>query len=116
MAETRLFGSLCLVSRIFFFDTGCFAAKVAQVIKLCTPHFAASNHVDVIDDRGMQREYSLDAHAKTYLADGYGFTCSAVLSRYHDALKDLQAFLVAFLNADMYFDGITRLKRRDVLP
>ena len=112
--KTRLLCSLRFVSRVFFLDTCSLAPQIAKVIKLRTAHFAAANDVDVVDDRGMEREYSLNADAEAYLSNRDRFAGSAVFAGDHDAFKDLQAFLISFLNSYVHLDGVARLKGRDI--
>src|SRR5882762_2110489 len=51
-------------------NAGSLAAKFAQIIQPRAPHFALADHLDRADCRRMQRENSLDAHAKAHTADG----------------------------------------------
>ena len=63
---------------------------------------SAADDVDVVDHRRVQREDTLDADAKADLANRHGLAHAAVLACDADALKSLQAFLVAFLNPDVH--------------
>src|SRR5687768_7950368 len=110
-----LLAGLCLVACILFLNAGGLAAKLTEIVKLGTPHLAAADDVDVVDDRRVQREDAFDAHAEAHLADRNGLADAAVLAGYDDPLKNLQALLVAFLDADVHFDSVARLKSRNVL-
>lgn len=103
-----------LVAEIAFFNTSSLTAKITQVIKLRTTDAAATNDVDVIDDRRVKRENAFDADAEADLADGHRFTNTAMFAGDHDAFKNLNTFLVAFLDADVNLDGVARLERRNV--
>ena len=94
----KLFGRLRFVTRVAFLDTGRLAAEIAQVIELCPADLTATNDVDVVNDRCVKREDTLDAYAETYLADRDGLTYAAMLAGDTYALEGLQAFLVAFLD------------------
>src|SRR2546423_2422256 len=80
-ANSRGSSSIRTLPRIAFANAGSLAAKIAQVVKLGAANVALLHHVDVIDDRGMQRKDSFDADTKTGLANGYGFTHAAMLAR-----------------------------------
>ena len=81
-----------------------------------TTYFTTTYDIDVIYDRRVQREDSLDADAEANFSNGDALASSAMLAGDHDAFKNLKTFFVAFLNSDVDFDGITGLERRDVFP
>jgi hypothetical protein len=114
--EKALLRCLSLITCILFLDTGRFAAKITQVIKFRSANSTVTDNVDVIDYRSVQRKDALDADAKADLADGDRFTRAAVFAGDHNALKNLETFLVAFLDADVNLDGIARLERGDIFP
>ena len=88
------------------FEAGGFALQLAQVVKLGAAHFAGADHIDVVDDRSVDGEDALDAGAEADLADGDGFAHADILARDDGAFKRLQAFLVAFFDADVDANGI----------
>ena len=112
----RLLAGLCLVTCILFLDTCSLTAEVTQVVKLCAADASATNNVDMINNCRVQREDAFDADAEADLADGDRLTGSAVLAGDADALKDLEAFLVAFLDADVHLEGVARGKSGNVIP
>lgn len=114
VANTALFGSLCLVASIFFLDTCSLAAQVTQVIELCAADLAAADNIDVIDDRCVQRENALDTDAEADLSYCDRFTRTAVLAGDDNAFKNLKALLIRLLDADVHLDGVARLKSRNV--
>lgn len=105
-----------LVPGVFFLDPGGLTAEFTQVVELCPADTAAADDVNVIDDRCVKREDTLDADAEAHLADRHGLAGTAVLAGNHNALKDLDTLLVTFLDADVYLDGVAGLKGRDVVP
>src|SRR5207237_9873718 len=84
--------NISVLPRIAFANAGSLAAKIAQVVKLGAANVALLHHVDVIDDRGMQRKDSFDADTKTGLANSYGFTHAAVLTCDANPFECLQTF------------------------
>src|SRR5437660_5126424 len=80
-AHCRGASNISVLPRIAFANAGSLAAKIAQVVKLGAANVALLHHVDVIDDRGMQRKDSFDADTKTGLANGDGFTHATMLAR-----------------------------------
>lgn len=106
---------MSLATRISLFDTGCFAAKVAKIIKLSTANLTATNNVDVIDDRCVQREDTFDAYAEADLSHGYRLADAAMFASNANALERLQAFLCAFFDPDVNAKRIARLKCGNVL-
>jgi hypothetical protein len=89
------------VAEIAFFDTRRFTAQLTQVVKFRAAHTTAANDVDMIDDRRMERENSFNADAERDFANRHGFARAAVFAGDDDAFKNLQAFLVAFLDANV---------------
>ena len=68
----------------------------------------------MIDDRCVQREYTLDADAKADLTDSYSFADAAMLAGDTDALESLKTLFVAFFNTDVYAKRVARLKCRNI--
>ena len=78
-----LLGVLCSVV-LFLFDTGFLAGEVAEVENTCTTYLADFVHLDRIDERRCEGEYSLYTYAIGYLADSESLshTCTATLNDY----------------------------------
>src|SRR6185295_19436817 len=51
-------------------DTRRLSGAAAQIIELGPAHVAAADHLDMVDDRRIEREDALDAFAEADLADG----------------------------------------------
>src|SRR5436190_1578883 len=85
-----------------FFDAGGFAAEIPEVVELCASDPAMAFNLDLIDRRGVEGEHPLHADAARNLADGEHLPRPAALARDHDALEDLDALFVAFL--DLHVD------------
>jgi hypothetical protein len=110
LSRLLLFGAC-----VAFLDAGSLAAEVAKIIQLSTADLTTTDDIDVIDDSRVQREDALNTDAEAYLADGNGLADASVLTGDADALKGLEAFLVAFLDADVDTQRIARLKRRNAV-
>jgi hypothetical protein len=108
-------GFLALGPGIAFLNAGRLAAKVAKVIELGAAYLTTAYDVDMIDHRGVEREYAFDADAETDLANCHRLANAAVFAGDTDTLKGLQAFLVALLDPDVYAKRIARLKGGCVL-
>src|SRR5882724_177938 len=96
-----------------FTQTGGFASQLAQIIQLRAPHLRGAQDVDFVDDLGLDGEDSLDALSKADLADGEA-GLRAARPRNDNAFERLDAFLVAFLDLDLNFDGVSGAEVRDV--
>src|SRR6185503_10330287 len=104
-------GDVRVLTRVALANTGSLAAQVAQVIELRAANASLLHHVDVIDNRGVQRKNSFDADAKAGLAHGNRFARAAVFARNTDTFKSLQTlFGFRFLDAHVHAHGVTRLK------
>jgi hypothetical protein len=79
-------------------DAGGLALQLAQVVEARAPHVALRDHLDLLDARRVQREDALDADAVGDLADGERRARATAVLTDHDALEDLDALLVAFLD------------------
>src|SRR5215213_5820577 len=66
-------------------------AQPTKVVKLRAPDATTLNEIDMIDDRRMQRENSLDPNAETRLSHCDRFACAAMFACNHDAFKNLQS-------------------------
>ena len=116
--KSQIANKLCFclfVAEIAFFDARRFTAQITQVVKLRPAHTTAADDVDMIDNRRVEREDAFDADAERDLANRHGFTRAAVFAGDDDALKNLQALLVAFLDANVNLHGVARLKSRNII-
>jgi hypothetical protein len=86
-------------------------AQSAQIIKFCSAHASSFHEIDMIDDGCVQREDSLDAHAKAGLPHSDGFACAAMFPRDNDAFESLQSlFGLGFLDPNVNPNRIAWLK------
>jgi hypothetical protein len=92
----------------FFFNTGRFAAKATQIIKLRPADFTAPQNFDLIDPRGIYQESTLYAYSvsrdspyREILID------STVAPSHYHAFKNLDALLVAFYYPYAYPHRVT---------
>src|SRR3954453_11040461 len=94
-------------------DLGGLAAQVAQVVQLRAADVTAGDDLDLLEDRGVQREGALDAHAEGDLADGEAAADAAALDADHDALEDLDAGTVPLDDLHVDLDRVTGPEVRD---
>ena len=96
-------------------DLGLLAAQVAQVVELGAADVAAGDDLDLVDDRGVQREGALDADAEGDLADREGAADAGALDADADALEDLDAGAVALDDLDVHLEGVAGAELGDVV-
>src|SRR6476469_2471673 len=96
-------------------DLGCLAAQVAQVVQLRAADVTTGDDLDLLEDRGVQRERALDTDADGDLADGERAAHTGAVHADHDALEDLDAGAVALDDLDVDLDGVTGAEGRDVV-
>src|SRR5947208_5306929 len=90
-------------------------AQFAQVVQLGAPDVAAGHDLDLLHDRGVQREGPLDTDAEADLADREGLLQATTLAADHDTLEDLDAGPVALDDLDVHLHGVTGTEGRDVV-
>ena len=90
----------------------CFSCPLAQVVELCAPDFSAPDGLDIEDIRRMKWENAFDAFVIYDAPDSEILVDSPSLAAYHSSCKDLDAFLIAFLNPAVNIDYVTYLKMR----
>src|SRR5882762_3314333 len=93
-------------------DTGSLSTKFTQVVESGAAHLALADHFNRADGGGVQRKNALDTYAKAHPAHRERRTGRSALLGDHHAFERLQALLfllaVAFLQADIDTDGVTR--------
>src|SRR5262245_29368812 len=89
-------------------DAGRLAAQVTHIVELGPADVAARDDNDLLDDRAVNGEGPLDADAVADLADRERLTCATTLAAQHEALEHLDAGPVAFDDADVHLQGVTR--------
>src|ERR1043165_9588597 len=90
------------------FDACRFAPEVPEVVELCATDPAMAFHLDLVDRRRIQREHALDADTAGDLAHGEHLARAAALAGDDDALEDLDALFVAFLDLHVDLDRAAR--------
>ncbi len=103
-----------LLCSLYFFNPGSLTTQFADVIQLRPADSSGADDFDLVDDLGVQGENALHTMPKGNLADGEGGSDAAVFEANTNALEHLDAFLIAFLDFDVNFDGVTRIELRDV--
>src|SRR5262245_14373295 len=87
---------------------------VAQVVELGPPHVPAGDPLDLGDRGRMQGERALDADPVADLADLEGLTQARARAPDHDALEDLDAFLLPLDHPDVHLEGVAGSELGDV--
>ncbi|CVI56983.1 conserved hypothetical protein [Agrobacterium deltaense NCPPB 1641] len=93
-----------------FDDTGSLAATVAQVVELRAANLTAANDFNAFDQRGVDREYALDAFAVGNLANGEAFGKTAAGTGDANAFVSLNTGTVTFRHANVDAQGVARRK------
>src|SRR5580692_1234857 len=89
------------------------ATQRAEVVQLGAPNLGGTQQLHLVDHARALRENTLDALTEADLAHRKaGLRTSR--TRDHNPFKSLSTFLVAFLNLDVYADGVARNKLRKV--
>jgi hypothetical protein len=89
-----------------------FALKSAQIVQLGATHAAGANEIDVIDNRRVDGEDTLNALAEADLPNGDRLAQSGVISRDYSAFESLQPLFVTFPDANMDAYGVSRPELR----
>ncbi len=91
-------------------DAGGLAAEVAEIVEARAANATLANNVDRRDRWRVQWEDALHARAEADAAHGEAGAAGAALLGDHYAFEGLDAFLdlfaLAFLQADVYLDGV----------
>src|SRR5579885_2160233 len=114
----RRFGStrrFALLVVEFAFKPGLFTRKISQIIEFCAADLAAADDFDLVDHRGMDRKDPLHADAVGDLAHGETGFDGVSFAADDDALVDLDAFLVAFLDLGVDANRISHLEIGNLL-
>src|SRR3954452_17372681 len=97
-----------------FFDARGFTAEIQEVVELCAADPAMAFNLDAIDRGGVEREHALHADSAGDLAHGEHLAGAATLAGDDDALEDLDALFLAFLDLHVDFDRVTGGEVRNV--
>src|SRR4051794_41530376 len=92
-----------------------FSDPIAQVVQLCPADVATGGDLDLGDDRRVDREGALDAHAEADLADRERLPGTASLPADHDALEDLDALAGPLDHAHVNPQRVARGECRNVV-
>ena len=92
------------------FEPDGLARAITQIVQLGAPDLARPLDDDVGDPRRLKRELALDTLALDNAAHDEHFARSAAGPRDHEAVVDLDSFLVAFENSHVHIDGIADLE------
>ena len=90
------------------------AAKCAQVVELGATDVTAADELDVIDDRRVNREFTLDADLERDLADVERLADSVTVSADDHTLKNLNSAAVTFNNVYVNLHRVTDAEVGDV--
>src|ERR1043165_5394777 len=106
-----IFSDLTLAT---LFDARRFPSEVPEVVELCATDPAMAFHLDLIDRRRIQRQHALHSDAAGDFAHGEHLARAAALAGEDDALEDLDALFVAFLDLHVHLDRVARREVGDV--
>lgn len=98
-----------------FLDTCVLRRQSSEVCQLSSSDFTAADNFDLIDDRGMNREGSLDTDTVGDLTYGKGCSDTAVASVNYNAFVNLNTCLVSFMDTYMNTYRVTGLELRNVI-
>ena len=107
--------SLLKLDALDFLDLGSLALQRTQVVQLGAADLTTTDHFDVINAGGMQRERTLDAYAIRGAANGERFADGAVATGDDGAFKGLKTLAGTFDDLDLNADGIANVELRDVV-
>ena len=96
------------------FDLCFLSTQVAQVVKLGPTDVAAGHDLDVVDDRRVHREGSLDADLEADLTHGEGLANAVTLATDDDALENLDPRARALDDVHVHLDVVTGTEIRNV--
>src|SRR5438477_5484275 len=96
------------------FDARGFAAEIPEVVELRAADPTMAFDLDLIDRWRVEREHAFDADAAGDLAHGEHLARAASPAGDDDALEDLDALFIAFLDLHVHLDGVARGEVRDV--
>ena len=97
------------------FDLCSLTNSAAEVIKLAAANLTASNNIDLVNNRRMDRENPFNAAAVSYAPYSKGLIDPSVFLGNNSTLKNLDPVLFAFLDLYVYLNGITNVYDRNVL-
>src|SRR5262245_48441200 len=104
-----------LLAGVALADAGGLASQGAQEIKFGAADAPVFDDVDVIDDRRVEREDALDAHAERGLAHSDRLTDAFPPTRHYNPLERLQPLLgLALRDPNVNADGVAGNEIRDV--
>ena len=96
------------------FDLCLLTAEVAQVVQLGATYVTAADDLDVVDDRRVNRELTLDSNLERDLTNGEGFADSVARAADNDALEDLDTAAATFDDVDVNLDVVADTEIGDV--
>ena len=93
------------------FDTGLLAGKTAEIVEASPTNLADAVDSDLVDERRVHREDTLNTDAVGDFADGEALAYTFAFDLDNNALEDLNTLFVALL--DLVGDGnsVARLER-----
>jgi len=97
-----------------FLNSGCFAAKRAQVVQLGAANFTSASHFDLLDLRRVQLYCILKADSIRDFANGERFADSAAAALDHNAFEQLNPFTRTLDNLHMHLQRVAWTKAGDI--
>jgi len=97
-------------------QAGGFASQTAKIVQLGATNAAGANEVDVVDDRSIHGEDTLNTLSEAHLANRDGLTHPRVLAGNDNTFEYLKAFFFTFLNLYVDPDGVAGAELRKIGP
>jgi hypothetical protein len=97
-------------------DLRLLAAKATEVVQLGATNSTAADDLDVVNDRGVHGEGTLNANLKADLTNAERLADAFTGAADDNTLEDLDAGAGAFNDIDVNLDGVTCPKIGDVVP
>ncbi len=113
-AELLCLNSVCNLLADLLLDLSSLTNSVSEVIKLSSANLTASYDLYLVNNRRVEREYSLDTAAVSNTSYSESLTDAAVLLSDNCTLKDLDSALVAFLDLYVNLDSVTYIELRNI--
>jgi len=94
----------------FFLNPGCFTDALAQVENSCSSNLTTAVHLDFINKRTVQWEYTFYTNSVGDFTNREGFSNTGIAALNHITLKQLNTLLVTFLDFVVYGNTVTGLE------
>ena len=98
-----------------FLDLGCLALTITQIVQLGTANLTVTDHFNVINTGGIDRERAFDADPVGHPANRKGLADATVTLGDNSTFESLQPFAVAFYNLHPDADRVADVEGRKIV-